>query len=573
VQIDSSSLAHGGPLFADVAVVGAGPAGIVTALELARAGVCVLLVESGRTGFDARVQRLGDEADRNPEHAPMSIATRRQVGGASNLWGGRCVPFDPIDFERRDLAEGCEWPVAYGELVRRFQRACDWCRCGQATFDAQAVPGLAGKTLVPGLPDGDVGTSTLERWSLPTNFGKVYRRELERSRTLRLVTGLTCTEVVAAARADRVERLCARTLDGKELAVHARTYVLACGGLETTRLLLASDRTRAGGIGNHSGRLGRYYMAHIHGRIARVHFTTPPQETLYAHERDPDGVYVRRRFAFAPDVLRRERLPNTVMWLVNPELADPRHRNGVLSFVYVALASPFGRYFVAEGIRRAHLETPNRGATRAHLRNLVGDFWPAARFAVKFGYQRFVTRGRRVPGFFVYSPANVYPLQYHGEHLPHADSRVLLTDEVDELGMRRLAIRLRYDEREFDDVIRAHALIDAYLREHRCGHLEYLSKDLRATIRQNLEAGYHQTGTTRMSADPEDGVVDANLAVHGFDDLHIASSSAFVTSSQANTTFTEIVFALRLADRLRERRGVGPGQPRHLAPTPEQAPR
>jgi choline dehydrogenase-like flavoprotein len=54
-----------------------------------------------------------------------------------------------------------------------------------------------------------------------------------------------------------------------------------------------------------------------------------------------------------------------------------------------------------------------------------------------------------------------------------------------------------------------------------------------------------------MSARPEDGVLTPELAVHGFDDLFVASSSAFVTSSQANSTFMIVAFAVRLADRLR----------------------
>ena len=66
-----------------------------------------------------------------------------------------------------------------------------------------------------------------------------------------------------------------------------------------------------------------------------------------------------------------------------------------------------------------------------------------------------------------------------------------------------------------------------------------------------------------MSERPEDGVVDPNLAVHGVPNLHVASSSAFVTSSHANSTFMILVLALRLAEHLsREladlRRGRGP---------------
>ena len=64
-----------------------------------------------------------------------------------------------------------------------------------------------------------------------------------------------------------------------------------------------------------------------------------------------------------------------------------------------------------------------------------------------------------------------------------------------------------------------------------------------------MGGGFHQAGTTRMSA-PADGVVDQNLAVHGVPNVYVASSSTFVTSGQANSTFMIVAFAVRLADRL-----------------------
>jgi choline dehydrogenase-like flavoprotein len=332
--------------------------------------------------------------------------------------------------------------------------------------------------------------------------------------------------------------------------ISASRYVLACGGLEVTRLLFASDRCHPGGLGNHSGHLGRWYMAHVESRIARVHFTTPPAETIYGHERDPEGVYVRRRLTFSADCQASDWLPNVAMWLVNPDVADPDHGNGILSFVYLMLVSPLGRFFVAEGIRQAHIKTAQRVSKRRHLSNVLRNLPSAVRFALGFGYRRFLKRGRKVPGFFVPSAANVYPLLYHGEHLPHHESCVEPTSERDALGMLRLRTHLWFGEKDIAGVIRAHRRLDTYLREHRLGHLEYLYEDSEAAIRQQLFGGYHQAGTTRMSALPEDGVVDHNLAVHGFEDLFVASSSTFVTSGQANSTFMLIVFALRLADHV-----------------------
>ena len=118
--------------------------------------------------------------------------------------------------------------------------------------------------------------------------------------------------------------------------------------------------------------------------------------------------------------------------------------------------------------------------------------------------------------------------------------------------MPRLRIDLRYYRQDVDGVLRAHDLWNDHLRRHRCGRIEYHDGDRREMIDSQAADGYHQAGTTRMSRDPANGVVDEHLRVHGLDNLHLASSSTFVTSGQANTTFMIVAFSLRLADHLHE---------------------
>jgi choline dehydrogenase-like flavoprotein len=548
--VDGQRLDDGALLTADVAVVGAGPAGIVIALSLADAGHRVLLVESGASHSDTETQRLGDTTGDDPYHAPMDFATQRAIGGASNLWGGRCVPFDPVDFEPREIVGSAKWPIEYADVEPFFQRACEWCVCGDAQFDANEIPGLAGRTIVRGFRDGEVLASSLERWSLPTRFGREYRRRLRQSADLTLVTKLTCTEIVCSASKDRVDHLAARTLDGRRATIRASKYVVACGGLESTRLLFASDRMHPGGLGNHSGHLGRWYMAHVTARIAEARFSTPPSETIYGHERDPTGVYVRRRFSFPQDIQRSHKLPNSVLWLVNPKLADATHGNPILSLVYLMLSSPLGHRFVAEAIRQEHIEAEDQVSGWPHVHNVLRNPLSALRFALAFGYGRYVSPGRKVPGFFVRSESNSYPLQYHGEHLPCYGSYVKPSPERDSMGMPRLETHLEFSDEDVGGALRAHHCLDASLRQQGLGHLEFTHGDSEAAVREQLVGGFHQAGTTRMSRHPDDGVLDEQLAVHGFDDLFVASSSAFVTSGQANSTFMVIALAVRLAAHL-----------------------
>ncbi len=542
----------------DVVVVGAGAIGIAVALELAGAGVRVDLIESGssdRINHAAQDLAKFDARQDDYFHADSIETVRRGIGGTTALWGGRCVKFDPIDFEKRPITAHAPWPIGYEDVEPYLQKACDWARCGQAVFNARDIPELADRDLIAGLPDGEVRTTDLERWAV-TRFGSEYRKDLKVTPGLTVWTGLTCTEVVTTEAGDGVAHLVVKALDGREGRVVATDYVIATGGLEATRLLLASDRQHRAGLGNAGGHLGRWYMAHVDARVARAQFTA--EYITHGYERDRDGVYLRRRFTFDPKFLLDAEMPNAATWLVNPPISDPGHKSGILSGVYLTLISPVGHLLLADAIRRIHTKTEGTPQIAAHLRNVLRDAVPSLRFAIGFIYARFLRRGRKAPGFFVKSPGNQYLLEYHGEHLPHWESRVELTDEHDDLGMRRIRTHLYFSDDDFRSVRRAIAAIDGHLRRHGVGYIEWLTDDVEGSVRAHMKkyAGFHQAGTTRMSESPEDGVVDPNLQVHGVRGLYVASTSVLPTSSQANPTLVGIALGVRLAERLKElRRG------------------
>jgi hypothetical protein len=544
--------ATGSVIETDVVVVGGGPIGIVTALELAKAGVRVALIESGLEHQDPVTQDLAVPASPQNDyfHLRSGVSVRRQLGGTTALWGGRCVKFDPVDFEDRRITAHAPWPINYDDVEPYWQRACDWAVCGRAAFNAREIPEIAHRDMVTGLPDDAVRTSDLERWSLPTRFGRTYASALRDVSGPEVWTGLTCVEIVTTDEGDRVDHLVVKTLDGRVGTVVATEYVIAAGGLEATRLLLVSDRRHPGGLGNAGGHLGHWYMSHVVCRVAVAQFAD--DSVIHAHERDSEGVYVRRRFTFSPQLQRRLGMPNAAVWLVNPPISNPEHRSGALSGVYLALISPIGRFLLAQAIREQHIETGLAPQIGAHLCNVLRDLLPSMGFAVTFCYARFLRRGRKAPGFVVRSPDNRYLLQYHGEHLPHWASRVELSSERDALGMRRICTHMCFTEADYEGVRRALGQVDAHLREHAVGHVEWLSDDVEELIHRDLKlvGGLHQVGTTRMSETPDGGVVDRNLEVHGVKGLYVASTSVFPTSGQANPTLLGIALGLRLADRL-----------------------
>lgn len=69
-------------------------------------------------------------------------------------------------------------------------------------------------------------------------------------------------------------------------------------------------------------------------------------------------------------------------------------------------------------------------------------------------------------------------------------------------------------------------------------------------VRDRMVINGHHLGTTRMSARPEDGVVDSNLKTHSVHNLYVAGSSIWASAGISNPTFSIVTFSIRLADHL-----------------------
>src|SRR5262249_34830941 len=146
--------------------------------------------------------------------------------------------------------------------------------------------------------------------------------------------------------------------------------VIAGGGVETTRLLLAAQRNQPKAFGGVDGPLGRYYMGHLSGKIADIVFKHPDDAGLHDFFLDGDA-YVRRPLTLAEVAMRQNGLQNIAFWADNPRFFDARHRDPLLSLVWLALATPgLGPRLASEGVRQSHLGPfPRRPAP--HVLNLL----------------------------------------------------------------------------------------------------------------------------------------------------------------------------------------------------------
>ncbi len=533
---------EGAPIMADVCVVGAGAVGIPLALELAAAGRSVLLLEAGTDTPDLATDDLyrGTVADA-ALHSPPHEYRARTLGGSTTLWGGRCMPLDPIDFEVRDWIPASGWPIGPDALAAYYPAANRWAEAGDFAYTAQTAFDRPLDPMIAGFAGPHFTADRLERFSCPTDFGRRYRRRLETAARLTLLLGANVTAVRLNAGGTAVTGLDVATIGGARHRVEAGQVVLAMGGLETARLLLASRDVQPAGVGNSRDVLGRYYMCHVAGTIGTV---SAPGAVHHGYDIADDGTYCRRRLALTAAAQREHRIGNVVARLHHPRISDARHGSAALSALYLGRAAIPAHY-------RKRLEDDDPAGIAGLLRhaaNIATGLPDLARFLRQMLVDRRLA-DRKFPSIIVAPRHRRYSLDVHAEQEPNRDSRLTLGAETDALGMPRLAIDWRYTAGDIRTVRVALGLLAADMRAAG-GDYAFDEGAVEMEMTRYGAYGGHHIGTARMGADPATSVVDADCRVHGVANLHLAGAAVFPTSSQANPTLTAIALGLRLAERL-----------------------
>lgn len=539
---------------ADVAIIGSGAAGITLALELAAAGLQVVVVEAGGEAFDTAEQEFYRAEGIDPDsHGPVHMFRRRVLGGSTSVWGGRCIPFDPIDFEERPWIGYSRWPIGYEDVAPHYQRATEYAVSGPAIFNAgTALPGEQGP-IVPGVTSPDVILDRIERFSHPTHFGKWYRDRLEQDPRIRVYIHAPVDRILTDHGGAVAAGLLVRLPDERTLTVAAARVIIAAGGLETPRLLLSSDQDRAGGLGNERDLVGRFYQCHIEGEIGRIAFHADRRDIRMDYERTADGIYVRRYIWLSPEAQRAKQLSGLVLRPNHANIVDPAHRHPVLSAMYIVksqIVPEYARKLTSlEDVARKELGGSSVAFYAAHLRNIILGSPRLLAFSAHWTRRRILAR-RKLPSVVLDDPRSIYPLDVNGEQEPNPDSRVTLGEARDARGMRRIKIDWRTTAGDRQRLVDGLRVLQAALAGSGTVSLDFSGVDLEAEAARKIPVGGHHIGTARMAASPSEGVCDANCELFGTRGVYIAGAAAFTTSSFANPTLTLIALSLRLAEHI-----------------------
>ena len=516
----------------DVCIVGAGPAGLAIARELAGCSCRVLMVESGGdepsclTADLDRVENVGVA-----RQVDQALVRARAFGGTSSVWNGRCGALDVDDFEARDWVPLSGWPFSHAELAPYFARAAAQLGLSAVDYDA-ALDSRQPYPAPAALAGSEALRPYLWQFSVDGHDSSVAMRCARSMRqrdpaNLTVLLHATVTQLVPDASGGCIESVEVCSQSGKRGEVRARVVVLCAGGIETPRLLLASRRVVPSGLGNQHGLVGRHLMDHARCTVGVLALPEAlrlrPAFSLQRIDAEGRPRYFLRGLSLSAAVQQRERLLGCAGWLHEHEAPD----------------DPWSALKRLRG----------RDRTSRDLGALMRQPWLTAQQL----HRKWVARQP------VLRKLARIELTCDVEQEPHADSRITLSRDTDLLGMPRARIDWRISELQKRTIAR--------FAVHASQALSGMGQQL--TLADHLRDGdvdvgqlrdvAHPSGTTRMADSALRGVVDASGQVYGVERLYIASTSVFPTHGHVNPTLSLVALAIRIADQLKTR---------HLTPHP-----
>ncbi|AYG69901.1 MULTISPECIES: GMC family oxidoreductase [unclassified Rhizobium] len=546
---DLSSMPHGIEIYADIAIIGGGPAGIAIARELADTQIRVLVVESGGHDYEAEVQALNavenigqpfSAANATPEgrgyngnlawlnDIPAFELRNRILGGSSHTWIGKCAAFDEIDFNSRPWLPLSGWPIKRRELLPALDRAGELLNLGPNVYDESLF------ALLHSRPD-DLGLDTQLLRPFFWQFSHMRHPRAEPMRFNRLALDIRATNIDFLLHATviqinldsqgrRVTSLDLKSPTGRSASVRADTVVLCGGGVENARLLLASNSVLPAGIGNAHDVVGRYLCDHPRTSLCR--FTGRDIDAIARHfnfyglGHGGRTHFYLRGLSLSPEMQAREGLTNCAAYPVQVHADD----------------DPW-----------AALKRLTKGASKT----FKGDLLAVAKstdMIVSGLYDRLI----RKRGLSHRSTELRFDVMV--EQQLNSESRITLADQRDQLGQPLARIDWKIGTRETDSVKRlaltiSNEFVRVGLPKPRLPDWIIADENTGAMFMDMA----HPSCTTRMGTDPRTSVVDTNAMVHGTHGLFIAGSSVFPTSGHANPTLTLLALSIRLADHLKQR--------------------
>ncbi|MEO1655033.1 MAG: GMC oxidoreductase, partial [Bacteroidota bacterium] len=335
---------------------------------------------------------------------------------------------------------------------------------------------------------------------------------LTQAKNIDLYTYAQVVDIQANENVSNIESVTTKDHQGKTRTIKAKHFILACGAIQNTRLLLASNSQAPQGLGNDQDVVGRYFMEHLE----------IPSADLWLFQNFPTDLYT---WKYGKTKASAE------LSLTAATQEKYQILNGTASLHKLSIAR-----LMKPRMETWQNEDPMKSADETFSN------WREAR-----------KQGAKVDKGII---SRAFQLDTRIEQAPNPNSRVTLGQEKDALGVPQANLHWELTELDKKSIRMYYQILSQQMGQSGLGRIQfrdYLRDEKDPSWPEGTNAGWHHMGTTRMSDDPKKGVVNANCQVHGIQNLYVAGSACYPTAAAPNPTLTLTALSLRLSDYVKSK--------------------
>jgi len=482
----------------DAVVCGSGPAGAVTAVELAKRGLQTLVIEVNDIGSGA-LEDVANSIEVSGKRSPL-FNFARELGGSSNLWSGRTSFFEKVDFLLN------EWPLEYSDIEEELFAAQEI--LGVLPVDLKSEiyklsPSLLGKLSKPPF---SLKSFVMQHHFEPFNAGKYLNDN--QCDDLFIAKDVYVRRVFENGQGI-VSEVEVRCLNSDEIfVVQANNFIIATGGLDVPRVLMESELPSFSG----QNALGKFISTH---------------PKLFV-----GSLKLKRKINANNAILSDQKVGQQYIRLGLGLDADYIRANDLLNH-YIQLSPAFESY--SEGILDFFRE---KSTVVAYLYGL-GGFW--RKTLEKLGRLFFLIT-QRISGKFGYYSR--FRLKLHCDQFPDKNNQISVSNNTNLNGDKKIDIKWHFSSR---DRANARKFLLAVKESVEIGGIGTVDLDEEINTEDWPLIGMHShfMGATRMGDDYSKSVTDSYGKVHGVKNLYIAGPSLFPGYGYTNPMLPIVTFALR----------------------------
>ncbi len=497
---------------ANVAIIGAGAAGISLALALQRFGISTILAEGGEVNYSEISQDLydGEQFGDYYLQAGLKYSRMRFMGGSTNCWAGGCTIFDQQDFEERPWLGVKKWPLTHAELKPYYENAA-----AQLGLKMELIHNPSQDSRLPELKP--FITRSLE-YTKKLRFKLEYASDIAESKLINCMLGANFRHF--EYNKNGINTIIVSDFVGNTTSIKAKNYIICAGGIESARILMNSASLHGGGFGSDTGNLGRYFCDHPIAPCATIYF-----DDIQLSKKLIAQTYWERGtepyFVLPYELQKKFEVSNCAIQVFEemPAFSEPE-------------ISAIALYQYIKGISHTSPSMSDYLNVISHPLDILE--------ALK---NRKVNNRSRLS------------IRFQLEQLPVKENGIHLLKEKDEFGLQKIGLNWTMDSfaRKTIDINLYHLVKTLGATQSAILRLDSQLIDEKKTIPHDLRGGQHHCGMTRMGLNAEVGVVNPDLNVFGIDNLYVLSSSVFPSNSWANPTFTIVSLSHRLASHLKSK--------------------